>query len=69
MEARERLVKAGLGYGGIVPIHPGTPGVVKRSAPAAGERVAPGTLVKILVGAELDRLQEEQTLGSEPLMA
>jgi hypothetical protein len=70
LEARARLVEAGLGYGGNVPIQ-GTPGVVIRSDPASGERVAPGTLVKILVGADLDRLQEEQTLtlGSEPLVS
>lgn len=59
VEARAALLEAGLNYDGNIPT-PGPAGVVMRSDPASGERVAEGTAVKIYIGAESDRLLEEQ---------
>jgi beta-lactam-binding protein with PASTA domain len=59
-EARARLLELGLSYGGILPT-PGEPGVVLRSFPPFGERVAPGRLVIIYIGAEAERIQVEET--------
>jgi hypothetical protein len=59
-EARARLMEAGLDYDRVIPT-PGTPGLVLSSDPAFGERVPPGTAVKIYIGAESERLQVEET--------
>lgn len=60
LDARTQILDAGLTYDGNIPT-PGVPGMVLGSDPPTGERVAPGTPVKILIGAESERLQVEET--------
>jgi hypothetical protein len=54
--AQERLDRLGLEFGGVLPVT-GSPGRVMATSPRAGERVGPGTVITLLVGARTDRME------------
>lgn len=57
-EARDELLGAELVLARTIPVT-GRPGIVVRSNPGVGERVAPGTPVSLFVGAPRERVREE----------
>ena len=58
MEARDRLLDAGLGLARVLPT-PGPPGVVVRIEPGPGRPLPSGTAVTLYVGVEPDRFVQE----------
>jgi hypothetical protein len=60
--AQERIDRLGLEFGGVLPVT-GTPGVVMGTSPRAGERVGPGTVITLLIGARTDRMAGASSPG------